>query len=135
MYILDSVFFSFSFIQDYFSSCEMGQSADGEKTGEPREKKHLAHSQAKHGLSHMCPIRSSGAPTHTFDMIKSVNEIRAPNHSASGAVRYFFDRSSLSTDSRRFKKSIFQFWVKKMCTMYWLTVSGEFIQKLCGYDI
>ena len=51
--ILNSVLRPF---QDYFSSYETGQSVDGRKREDP-EKNHLAHPQAKLGLSHMWPER------------------------------------------------------------------------------
>ena len=44
--------------QDYFSSCETGQSVGGPKR-EKSKKNHLAHPQAKLGLSHMWPERGS----------------------------------------------------------------------------
>ena len=44
--------------QDYFSSCESGQSVGGRKREHP-EKNHLAHPQAELGLSHVWPLRGS----------------------------------------------------------------------------
>ena len=54
-------FFLFSFTSrlSRLFQYETGQSVGGAKTGETREKKHLAHPQAELGLSHMWPGRGS----------------------------------------------------------------------------
>ena len=55
---MHSIFFSNLVLRPFQESYETGQSTGGRKRENP-EKKHLAHPQAKLGLSHMWPVRGS----------------------------------------------------------------------------
>ena len=55
--------------QDYFSSCETGQSIGGRKREDPK-KNHLAHPQEELGLSHMWPERGSNPHQTQCEMIE-----------------------------------------------------------------
>ena len=63
--------------QDYFSSCETGQSVGGTRN---LEKKHLPHPQAELGLSHMHHVWGSKLTPDTAVVMAGVAAIRLRSH-------------------------------------------------------